>query len=706
MGAPMEFRILGSLEVVDEAGARIDIRGARERALLLRLLLSPNRVVPSGELIQDVWGERPPEDPTHALRVHISRLRKVLRVAGGDGRLITRAPGYVFAAGPETLDLAKFEALVAVARAHAADGDDAAGRAPLAEALALWRGPALVDAGDTPFFQAEAARLEELRLAATEARIEADLACGRHHEIVGELDGLTRAHPLRERLWGLRMVALYRAGRPADALRAYQEVRTVLREELGLEPSPALEALEGAILRHEPGLDWSLFAPRATGASAIAGRDQPAPPVTSYARIGGVNIAYQVVGDGPIDIVLVPGFVSNIDVYWSDAEWTHVFERLTRLGRLILWDKRGTGLSDPVSRVPTLDERADDLLAVMNAAGSERAVLFGISEGGPMALLFAASHPDRVRSLVLYGVSPRFSAAADWPHGFSTREQARLRAELEQHWGSGALIEIFAPTEAGNDAARGAWGRIQRAGASPAMGLAVWDAMMATDCRDILSAVNVPTLVLHRHHDRIASIDGARHIAAAIPGARLVEAPGENHLLPLGERGPLVDEIERFVTGTNASPAADRVLTTVVCVAGSVEDSHAPSHPVDEFGGRVLQSSDSAFVAAFAAPSRAIAWASSVVRSSAATRQRRAGIHTGECEVIGDDLRGAPVCVAAAAAALADPGDVLITRTVRDLVAGADLTFAERGVHKVPELAGDWSLFAVTQTEYGVARSG
>jgi DNA-binding SARP family transcriptional activator len=251
----VEFRILGPLEVLDDGGASLAVGGGRERAVLALLLLSANRVVSSERLADDLWGDRPPEG-THALRVYVSRLRKALREAGGDGVLVTRPPGYVVRVEPGALDAARFEALLARGREEAAGGDHAGAAETLREALALWRGPALADVADAPCARAEAARLEEARLAALEERVEADLACGRHGTLVAELDALTRAHPLRERLWAQRMVALYRSGRQAEALRAYQELRGILGEELGLEPSAALARLEGAILRHDPELDW------------------------------------------------------------------------------------------------------------------------------------------------------------------------------------------------------------------------------------------------------------------------------------------------------------------------------------------------------------------------------------------------------------------------------------------------------------------
>jgi class 3 adenylate cyclase len=252
----VEFRILGPLEVVGDGGAGLAVGGSRERSVLALLLLSANRVVSSERLAEDLWGERPPDGPAHALRVHVSRLRKALREAGCDEIVVTQAPGYLVRVDPAAVDAVRFESLVATAREQAAGGDQGQAAATLRTALGLWRGPALADVADAPLARAEAARLEEARLAALEDRVEADLACGRHGQLVAELDALTRAHPLRERLWAQRVVALYRAGRQAEALRAYQELRTFLGEELGLEPSSTLQNLEGAILRHEPELDW------------------------------------------------------------------------------------------------------------------------------------------------------------------------------------------------------------------------------------------------------------------------------------------------------------------------------------------------------------------------------------------------------------------------------------------------------------------
>jgi predicted ATPase/class 3 adenylate cyclase len=271
----VEFRILGPLEVSHQ-GQPVVLPGSRERAVLVLLLLSANRVVPAERLVEDLWGGKPPEGAIGALRVFISRLRKALRDATGDPVVVTRAPGYLAQIDPEALDAACFEALLAHGRQHAAQGDHDSAAATLRQALSLWRGAAMAEVADAPVGRGEATRLEEARLAALEARIESDLACGRHNELVPELDQLTKTHPLRERLWGQRMVALYRSGRQADALRAYQQLRQLLAEELGLEPSPEVARLEGAILRHAPELE----APGRGGPSVPATPEAPADTMT------------------------------------------------------------------------------------------------------------------------------------------------------------------------------------------------------------------------------------------------------------------------------------------------------------------------------------------------------------------------------------------------------------------------------------------
>ncbi len=427
-----------------------------------------------------------------------------------------------------------------------------------------------------------------------------------------------------------------------------------------------------------------------------------------------MSIAYQVVGDGPLDLVFIPGYVSNVEYYWEMPGTARALERLASFSRLIVWDKRGTGLSDPVAKPPTLDERSEDLRAVMDAAGSERAALFGISEGGPMGLLFAAAHPDRTVALILHGASPKFSASSDWPWGWSREEIDRRLDELERDWGEGALLDLFAPSRADDPVARQIWGRFQRTGASPAMGRAVYEALVELDCRDILPAIRVPTLIVHRTGELVAKVEAARYMAEQIPGARLVELPGIDHAFTMGDWVPVVDEIEQFLTGVRHQRAFDRVLATILftdIVASTARAAELSDHrwrnlladhdalvrrELDRFGGREVKRTGDGFLALFTGPSRAIACACAVrdgVRPLGI--EIRAGLHTGECEMTADDVEGLAVHIAARVAALAGPGEVLVSSTAKDLVAGSGIEFDDGAVQVLKGVPGEWRLFAI-----------
>ena len=438
------------------------------------------------------------------------------------------------------------------------------------------------------------------------------------------------------------------------------------------------------------------------------------PPRTRYAKAGRVSIAYQVVGDGPLDLVFIPGYVSNVEYYWEMPTMVGAMERLASFSRLIVWDKRGTGLSDPVDRVPTLDERADDLRAVMDAAGSERAALFGISEGGPMGMLFAAAYPERTSALILHGVSPKFSSSADWEWGWSPEEIADRLAELERDWGEAALIDLFAPSLANDEAARQVWARFQRTGASPAMGRAVYEALCELDCRDVLPAIRVPTLIVHRTGERVAKVEAARYMAERIPGAKLVEFPGIDHSFTMGEWEPVVDEIEQFLTGVRPERPVDRVLATVLFTdivnstakAVDVGDHHwrelLSAHnalirrALERFGGKEVKTTGDGFLATFAGPSRAIECARALHDGvQQLGLDIRVGFHTGECELIGEDVGGLAVHIGARVAALAKPCEVLVSSTVKDLVAGSGIAFEDRGMHVLKGIPGEWQLFAI-----------
>jgi pimeloyl-ACP methyl ester carboxylesterase len=439
------------------------------------------------------------------------------------------------------------------------------------------------------------------------------------------------------------------------------------------------------------------------------------PPRTRYAKSGDAHIAYQVLGDGPIDVVLVPGFVSNVEHYWEMPNVPEIFERVASFSRLILFDKLGTGLSDPVVGVPTLEERMDDLKALLDAVGSERAVLWGISEGGPMSLMFAATYPDRTSALILYGTTPKFSQGPGWPYGWSEAFTEEGLADIEEHWGDGALIEMFAPSYAHDEMAREMWGRYQRAGASPSMARRVLEALAAIDTREILPAVNVPTLILHRVDERVAPVEGARYMAERIKGAKLVEMEGADHLPMLGDTEALTDEVEEFLTGVRRPRQYDRVLATVLFtdIVGSTaraaelgdqrwrdlleRHDSAVRNLLVRFGGREVKRTGDGFLASFDGPARAIKCADDITRAvRLAGLEIRAGLHTGECELMGDDIGGMAVHIAARVMAKADAGEVLVSSTVKDLVVGSGLTFADRGAHPLKGVPDEWRLYSVS----------
>lgn len=707
----MEFHILGPLEVIGRDGSLLSVGGGRERALLALLLTSPNVALTAEALIADLWGVRAPEASAHALQVHVSRLRKALREFGSDAEILTQSRGYLLRIDPRTIDAVQFDSLLVRARELVSFQQPEAAAKTFRDALALWRGPALYEVADGTVAGAEAARLEQAHLGAIEDRIEADMLRGLHSDVVSELDHLTRAHPFRERLWSLRLLALYRAGRQVEALRTYQGLRRILAGELGLEPSAELVRLDLAIARRDPSLDVVPAANTALPSRGDARRHVAHdPPDTRYATTDGVKIGYQVVGEGPEDVVLVPGFISNVDLYWDTPGWRQIFDRLSGLCRLILWDKRGTGVSDPVQRVPTLDERADDLAAVMDASHSTQATLFGISEGGALSLLFAATRPKRVRSLVLYGATPRCTASDNWPWGWSTSQTRLILEEVVQQWGAGALLGLFAPTEVDNPLVRRGWARTQRAGASPAMGLALMEAMIATDCREVLSSVTVPTLVLHRRGDAVAHSAAGRYISEQIPGSRFVEFPGDDHLITVGDLEPILVEIENFLSGPGTQNANNCALATVLCIDIAASDPAAPdlsaesiccAHELirgqlDRYGGHEINVSETRSFATFVAPSRAIACAHSIEHASAAAGVAfRSGVHTGECERGGNDITDVAFRIAAAVSAIGSAGQVLATGTVKDLVAGSDLVFDSVGSHQLSGIPGAWAVFIV-----------
>ena len=439
----------------------------------------------------------------------------------------------------------------------------------------------------------------------------------------------------------------------------------------------------------------------------------PSPPETRYTKSGDLHIAYQVSGEGPLDLVFVPGFVSHLEYQWEHPESARFFDRLGSFSRVIRFDKRGTGLSDRMGNIPSLEQRMDDVRAVMDAAGSERAALFGISEGGPMSLLFAATYPERTSALAVYGSYARRAWAPDHPFGRTNEEVSRTISIIEREWGGPVGIEIWAPSVAGDERFRHWWASYLRLAGSPGAASRVMSMNTEIDVRHVLPSVRVPTLILHRSGDRVIDIAQGRYLAEHIPGARMAELPGNDHM-PWYNSDQIVDEVEVFLTGTRHEIDLDRVLATVLFtdIVGSTERAAAMGDrrwrdlltsyyglardELARFRGREVDTAGDGFFAAFDGPARAIRCAKSIsVKVRSLGIEIRAGLHTGECEMIGEKLGGIAVHIGARVAALARPGEVLVSNTVKDLVAGSGLVFEERGLNPLKGVPGEWPLFAL-----------
>lgn len=430
-----------------------------------------------------------------------------------------------------------------------------------------------------------------------------------------------------------------------------------------------------------------------------------------YARSGDVHIAYRIFGDGPRDIVLIPGTLSHVELLWEVPSNEHLLKRLTAFARVIVFDKRGQGLSDRVAE-QTLEERTGDVRAVMDAAGSERATIYGWSEGGPMCLMFAATYPERTSALVLYGT---FASMRNEPWGVTREGLDEFLGQLDKHWGEGALLLLNAPSRRNDQAFLQWFARIERAAASPGSVLTLIRANYEIDVRHLLPAIRVPTLILHRAGDELVPVRTGRYLAEHIPGAKYTEIPGTDHLvLDQETQDVIADQIEEFITGERRRLEPDRVVATVMFtdIVGSTQraaevgdgrwrELRGNWHTVmrkelTAFRGREVDTAGDGLLATFDGPARAIRCACSVrERVRALGLQVRTGLHTGECELVGDGVVGIAVHIGARVAALAGPDEVLVSSTVRDLVAGSGLQFVDRGTHSLKGVPDDWRLFAV-----------
>lgn len=727
-------RVLGPLEAVIN-GVDVTPPAPKERALLALLVIRRGRVVGADQLMEELWPTLAADRARRVLQVRVAAVRKLFNLAGAAPLLELVSPGYRLAIAADDVDEHQFFELVEQARGHTAASNPAEAAATLRDALGLWRGEPLADVQGCVSLEAEAARLGEARLGAIEDRIDADLACGRHRTVACELDALVVTDPLRERLWGQRILALYRCGRHAEALRACALMRDRLLDELGVEPGPALRTLEAAVREQRAELEWSAqssasrsnWRPPPTASASVARSDndarylravaQPIPTIR-YARTeDGVNLAYQVVGDGPLDLIIVPGYISHLDTWWE--AWSgRLVRRLASFSRLILFDKRGMGLSDRPPHVD-VEQWMEDTRVVLDAVGSEQAAVLGVTAGGLIAILFAATYPDRTRALVLYGAFARqLRSEDDYPIGLLPEDVDAHVAYAEARWGSGVGLRLYCPSVSDDPVARKQYGRFQRASASPGAASAYLRALAQIDVRHALPMVQAPTLVLHANRDRVISIDLARYMAERIPNATLVEVNSADHLIWFSDALDLVtDEIQDFLIGALPNREIRRVLATALFIddldsSRRQPDSGRPRRReplaadvkaiqlIKRFRGRaVRRDDDGGILVVFDGPARAIRCACAIVSDlRVAGHDARAGLHSGECDAAGEDIGGVAVQIARGVADLAAPGDVLVSQTVRDLVLGSSITFRGPCSYALRGVPGKWRVYTVTGT--------
>jgi class 3 adenylate cyclase len=439
------------------------------------------------------------------------------------------------------------------------------------------------------------------------------------------------------------------------------------------------------------------------------------PSEVRFASSGDLRIAWRTAGDGPIDLAFVPGFVSHLEGLWDYPPFARPLERLAEFSRLILFDKREQGLSDRVGRPPTLEESMEDLRAVLDAARSERAAVFGISEGGPMAILLAATYPERVTHLVLYGTYARLGRSEDYPIGVPPQGIERWLEILREEWSDAPGLSLLAPTVRGNEEVERAWGRFIRMGTSPGGATSLLSLYHDLDVRDALPLISQPTLVIQRNGDDVVRAGHAHYMVERIANARLAIVPGSDHAFYVGDNDAIVDEVEEFLTGTRRARPPERVLSTVLFtdIVGSTEraaqlgdrgwrellDRHdaAVRGAITREDGAAVKSTGDGFLATFSGPARGISAARSIVEQLRPLElEVRAGLHTGEVELRNGDVGGMAVHIGARVAAQAQPGEVLVSSTVKDLVVGSGIEFTDRGSTELKGVPGEWRLFAVS----------
>jgi pimeloyl-ACP methyl ester carboxylesterase len=438
-------------------------------------------------------------------------------------------------------------------------------------------------------------------------------------------------------------------------------------------------------------------------------------PETRYARCGDDYIAYQTVGNGPRDVLFMSAWFSHVDGRWEEPRFAAMLNRLATIGRLIIFDKRGSGASDPLAVAePTWEDWADDISAVLGAAGSERATVIGVGDSGPLAMLFAATQPQRVTSLVLINTGARLVEGPDYPWGLTPDQVENFLRRTRETWGSGGISDIFSTSVSSDERYRQWWARYQRMGSSPGRSTTMARLVFAVDVRNVLSTIHVPTLVIHRKDFRFFPVELGRYLGEHIANAKYVELPGADGFVYLGDTDAILSEIEEFVTGTRRAPEADRILATILLtdMVGSTDraarlgdhrwravlDTHDEivRRELQQFRGRLHRATGDGVLATFDGPARGVRCAQSLRdRLREEGIDIRSGLHAGEIELRGDEIGGIAVHIAARIGARAESGEILCSSTVKELVTGSDLAFVDRGRHELKGVPQEWQIYAV-----------
>ncbi|MBZ9723676.1 alpha/beta fold hydrolase [Mesorhizobium sp. CO1-1-11] len=685
--------LLGGFDFTGGAVAPSFTRKAR--AMVAYLAIHSGHSLSREKLAALLWGDTGEPQARMNLRQALSVVRKAMPSAHGV-RFLTDGDSIMLALDDLDFDVARFEVLAAEAAPE-----------QLEQAISLYRGDLLdgFSLKEEPF--EDWLRIERARLRATAVLVLEKLVA--HYFAQNDLASCVQAatrllawEPLREDVHRALMRACAAQGRVNLALKQYELCRDALQRQLRVQPEPETRQLYEQLRARRT----ASAAPAAAG--PVAPGAQAASPPTHYVKSAGSNIAYQVTGNGPVDLIYVPGWVSNLDLAWASPRLAHVLHRLGSFCRLIRMDKRGTGLSDRNVGLPTLEERMEDVRAVLDAVGSKRTVLFGSSEGGSMCMLFAATYPERTAALILNGTYARGVWAPDYPWAKTKAQVERELVAIEREWGEPADLSNAAPSLM-NDAFEREWfAAFLRNSASPADAISLWYWSTEIDVREILGAIHVPTLIVQRTGDRWVKAEEGRYLARHIPGASYIELAGNDHVIWGEGSDRLIDEIQSFVSGTLPAAPGERVLVTILCVditspSASPDGRDLRRGYVDAIcdqvqlaQGREIRRNANGLLAAFQRPTRAIQCVMAIRDGLKPSGLGvRAAVHIGECEKQDGDLTGTAIDQTVLMLDQALPGEIVTSRTIRDLVPGSGLVFTERGGTETGAVPGGGQLYGV-----------